>query len=429
MDYRTSPAAKLKGTLAMPGDKSISHRALILAAIAEGKSRIKGFLESDDCLNTMKAFQAMGVNIEKKDKDIYEVDGVGLKGLQEAGDIIDCGNSGTTMRLLAGLLAAQDFYTVLTGDNNLRRRPMDRVIEPLSLMGAEIWARGNKYAPISILGRPLQAIEYKLPVASAQVKSALLLAGLYCDGELKIIDKGTSRDHTERMLISFGVELDIQGNIIMIKKKEDIVLKGQEIDVPGDISSAAYFIAAALLTEGSELILTDIGINPTRSGFLEVIKEMGAELEIFNIRNTGAEPLADIRVSSSKLKAVTIKGEIIPTLVDELPLLAILAARAEGVTIIQDAGELRVKESDRIKSTVQGLMRLGVKAEEKDDGMIIYGPGDFCGNTEIDTFHDHRIAMSFAVAGLISKEPFIIKDFESVNISFPEFNSFLAEII
>lgn len=429
MDYKTFPAVKLKGTLNVPGDKSISHRAIILAAVAEGKSRIKGFLESEDCLNTLKAFQAMGVNIVKRARASYQVQGVGLKGLKEADNIIDCGNSGTTMRLLTGLLSAQDFYTVLSGDNTLRQRPMDRIIEPLSLMGAEILARRNKYAPVSINGCSLEGIEYKLPVASAQVKSALLLAGLYCQGEQKIIEKGASRDHTERMLRDFGVELVVQENTITLKKKRDIVLKAREINIPGDISSAAYFIAAALLTAGSELVLTNIGINPTRAGFLEIIKKMGANLEIYNIQNTGSEPTADIRVASSKLKAVTIKGEIIPTLVDELPLLAILASRAEGATIIQDAGELRVKESDRINSTVTGLKRLGVKVEEKDDGMIIYGPCDFCGNTEINTFYDHRIAMSFAVAGLVSKEPFIIKNYEAVNISFPEFSKLLTEII
>ena len=429
MDYKTFPASKLKGTLNVPGDKSISHRAIILAAVAEGKSRIKGFLESEDCLNTLKAFQAMGVNIMKRAKASYQIQGVGLNGLKEADNIIDCGNSGTTMRLLIGLLSAQDFYTVLSGDNTLRQRPMDRVIEPLSLMGAEIWAQNNKHAPVSIKGRSLKGIEYKLPVASAQVKSALLLAGLYCHGEQKIIEKGVSRDHTERMLSNFGVELDVQKNTITLKKKRDIVLKAREINIPGDISSAAYFIAAVLLTEGSELVLTNIGINPTRAGFLEVIKKMGANLEIFNIQNTGVEPTADIKVTSSKLKAINIKGEIIPTLVDELPLLAVLASRAEGTTIIQDAEELRVKESDRINSTVTGLKRLGVKVEEKDNGMIIYGPCDFYGNTEIDTFYDHRIAMSFAVAGLVSKEPFIIKNYEAVNISFPEFSKLLAEII
>lgn len=429
MKYRSSPANKISGTINIPGDKSISHRSLIFSSLAEGTSYVSGLLESEDCINTMKAFQSMGVEIYKEDKGSYKINGVGLDGLEEPSHILHCGNSGTTMRLLSGLLSAQKFYTVLTGDQSLVTRPMDRVIIPLSSMGAKIWARKDKYAPLSIRGQSLGGIDYKLPVASAQVKSSIILAGLYSDGDIKIVEPGSSRDHTERMLSAFGVNLNIKGDIIELKKKDKLRLSAQEIDIPADISSAAFFIAAALITPNSELILKNIGINPTRSGFLTVVQDMGANIEIFNRRDTGGEPMADIKVSSSDLKAVPIKGDIIPSLIDEIPLLAILSTQAEGKTIIRDAEELRVKESDRIKTTCAGLKQLGVSVEELDDGMIINGQAKLKGEAVIDCHYDHRIAMSFAIAGLVSEIPITIENSEAINTSFPEFPNLLKEII
>ncbi len=429
MNYRTSPANKISGTINIPGDKSISHRSIIFSSLTEGTSHVSGLLESEDCLNTMKAFQSMGVEIYKENKGSYKINGVGLEGLNEPSSIIHCGNSGTTMRLLSGLLSAQDFYTVLTGDQSLVTRPMDRVIIPLSAMGAKIWAREDKYAPLSIKGQNLSGIDYKSPVASAQVKSSIILAGLYSDGDIKIVEPGSSRDHTERMLNAFGVNLNIEGHMIELKKKSKLRLSAQEIDIPADISSAAFFIAAALITPNSELILKNIGINPTRSGFLTVIQDMGANIEIFNRRDTGGEPMADIKVSSSDLKAVSIEGDIIPALIDEIPLLAILSTQAEGKTIIRDAEELRVKESDRIKTTCAGLKQLGVSIEELHDGMIINGPVKLDGEAVIDCLYDHRIAMSFAIAGLVSKLPITIENSEAINTSFPEFPDLLKEII
>ncbi|NLJ84116.1 MAG: 3-phosphoshikimate 1-carboxyvinyltransferase [Halanaerobiaceae bacterium] len=428
MSFNTFQANSLMGEITIPGDKSISHRAVILSSIAEGKSYIKGFLESDDCLHTIKIFQALGVEIEKIEPGYYMVEGVGLNGLREASNVLYCGNSGTTARLLAGLLAAQDFYSVLTGDNFLNVRPMDRIIKPLEKMGARIWSREDKYLPLSIKGSPLKGIQYELPVASAQLKSALLLAGLYAQEELKIIEPELSRDHTERMLQGFGVDLVKEGKEITLSKKGEIKLDAQEIEVPGDLSSAAFFIAAALITPDSDIVIRNVGINPTRDGFLRIIQEMGARIEFFNIREKAGEPLADIRVMSSNLKAVSIEGELIPLLIDELPLLAVLAARAEGRTIIRDAAELRVKESDRISATVEGLRKLGVRAEEMPDGMVIEGPARLQGGVEIESYYDHRLVMSFIVAGLISREPFKIKDVEAVNVSFPDFNKILKKL-
>ncbi|MFW6306340.1 MAG: 3-phosphoshikimate 1-carboxyvinyltransferase, partial [Bacillota bacterium] len=419
MKYKTYPASRVNGTIQIPGDKSISHRSLIFTSLAEGTSYINGLLESEDCLNTLKCFQSMGVNIYRNKNGQYRVEGLGLHGLKEPTDVLYCGNSGTTMRLLTGLLSGQDFYSVLTGDHSLSTRPMDRVIIPLSLMNAQIWARKQKYAPLSINGGKINGICYELPIASAQVKSSIILAGLYTDDDLKIVEPGLSRDHTERMLASFGIDLEINENIIEFKKKKNLKLTAQEITIPGDISSAAFFITAALILPDSELVLENIGINPTRSGFLDIVKKMGANIELYNKKETGGEPVADIRVFSSNLKAVTIDGDVIPTLIDELPLLAVLSTRAEGQTIIKDAEELRVKESDRISTTVQGLRKLGVDVEELEDGMIIDGICELEGGTSIDCHYDHRIAMSFAIAGLLTKKSIIIKNSEAINTSFP----------
>ncbi|MFW5992430.1 MAG: 3-phosphoshikimate 1-carboxyvinyltransferase [Halanaerobiaceae bacterium] len=428
MKLKIDTARKIGGEIKVPGDKSISHRSIIFNSIAEGTGLISGFLESEDCLNTVRAFQSMGVTIERTDNGDYRVGGVGLYGLREPDKIIDCGNSGTTMRLLTGLLAAQDFYTVLSGDNSLCQRPMDRIIVPLEKMGAEIWSRQNNYAPLSIKGQNLNGINYRLPVASAQVKSAIILAGLYAGEKVEIIEPGMSRDHTEKMLTGFGVDINKNGNQIILNNCKKIQLKAGEINIPGDISSAAYFIAAALIIPDSELILRNIGINPTRSGFLKIIKNMGADVEIYNKRDCSGEPAADIRVVSSPLEATIIKGDVIPTVIDELPLIALLAAWARGETLIKDAEELRVKESDRIKITVNGLRKLGVYVEEYDDGMLIKGPAELNGGIEIDCFYDHRIAMSFAILGLSIDGGITIKKSEAINTSFPEFPKILDEI-
>ncbi|AZR74186.1 3-phosphoshikimate 1-carboxyvinyltransferase [Anoxybacter fermentans] len=428
MDLKINQLNRLKGELVIPGDKSISHRSIILGSLADGKTRVKGFLESEDCLNTLAAFRAMGVTIEKIRPGEYIIEGVGLYGLKEPEQVIDCGNSGTSMRLLAGLLAPQNFYTVLTGDHSLRHRPMDRVIEPLNRMGAKIWARKGKYAPLSIQGSKLQGINYSLPVASAQVKSAILLAGLYADGDINLIEPGLSRDHTERMLIGFGVDLQKDGNKIHLSGETEKRLYPQDLQIPGDISSAAFFITAGLITSGSEILLKNVGLNPTRSGFIEVVKKMGGEIEFLNPRKMSGEPVADILVKSSKLHGITIEGEIIPRLIDELPIIAVLASQAEGKTIIRDAAELRVKETDRIKAMASELTKLGVEIEELPDGMVVQGPARIRGGVKVHSYGDHRIAMSLAIAGLVADSEIIIQESQCINTSFPEFVKILRSL-
>jgi len=429
MDYRTSPGNSLRATLRIPGDKSISHRSIILASLADGNTTIQGLLESEDCLNTINAFQMMGVNIQRLAPGRYRIKGVGLRGLKEPDQVLDCGNSGTTMRLLTGLLAAQNYYSVLTGDQSLRTRPMDRVIFPLRKMGASIWGRQDKFAPLSIKGAPLKGMKYILPVASAQVKSAILLAGLYATGDVEIEEPGFSRDHTERMLKSFGIELITRDKKIILRNKGQHRLQSQEIDIPGDISSAAFLIAGALITENSEIILENIGINPTRSGFLTILKNMNAHIEILNERSISGEPVADIRVKSSSLENTEIRGDIIPTLIDEIPIIAVLATQAEGKTVIRDAGELRVKESDRIKTIVENLSRMGAGIEPLPDGMIISGPTPLKGGVVLDSYNDHRVAMSLIVAGMVAEGPNKIKNIESVNTSFPGFGDLLRKCL
>lgn len=428
MELKVNPTGRLRGELVIPGDKSISHRAIILGSLAKGKTLVRGLLEAEDCLNTIKAFQAMGVKIIKKSPGEYLIEGVGLRGLKEPEEVIDCGNSGTGMRLLTGLLAPQRFYSVLTGDASLRKRPMDRVIKPLTMMGARIWGREDKYAPLSIKGSVLSGLEYTLPVASAQVKSALLLAGLYAGDDLKLTEPGQSRDHTERMLKGFGVNLHKKDNRIFLDSKEEIRLYGQEINVPGDLSSAAFFLVAGLITGESEILLRNVGINPTRSGLLEVVEEMGGRTELLNQRQAGGEPVADIMVRSSHLKGIVIEGEIIPRLIDELPVIAVMASQAEGETVIRDAAELRVKETDRIRAIVSELSRLGVEIEELTDGMVIKGPARIRGGVRVKSYGDHRMAMSLAIAGLLADDRIIIEDSRSINTSFPEFPDLLKQL-
>ena len=427
--FKVNPADKISGDIRVPGDKSISHRSLILASIAEGESKIEGLLEAEDCLSTMGIMRDLGIEITKEGKGKYTVQGKGLDGLKEADDVLDCGNSGTSMRLLAGLLASQDFYSVLTGDHSLRKRPMQRIIGPLSKMGAKIWSRRDGLAPLSIKGQPLEAMKYKLPVASAQLKSSILLAALKTEAETVIIEPAVSRDHTERMLKGAGIDLEILEDRIILKQAVERKLNPFEINVPGDISSAAFFIAAGLLAAEGELLIKNVGINQTRSGFLEVVEAMNGKIELLNERDQGGEPTADILVKPSDLKGTEVSGEVIPRLIDEIPIISVLAVFAEGKTVIKDAEELRVKETDRIKAVVTEFERLGIEIKENEDGMEISGPQPVEGGIEVESYHDHRIAMSLAVLALNSKRGITINGSEIIATSFPNFKELLKEVI
>lgn len=416
---------KLHGKLTIPGDKSISHRAVMFGALAQGTTRITHFLEGADCLSTISCFQAMGIHIQKN-KDEVLVEGKGLHGLQAPLDILDVGNSGTTTRLISGILAGQDFTSRLTGDASICQRPMGRIITPLSLMGAQITSQNqNGCAPLTIQGGHLHGIHYQSPVASAQVKSCVLLAGMYADTPTSVTEPVLSRNHTELMLNYFGAQVTSKGTTAAILPQPD--LKARDITVPGDISSAAYFIAAGLLVPGSEILLCNVGINPTRDGLLRVCQAMGGDITLLNVRNDG-EPTADLLIRSSSLHGTEIKGEIIPTLIDEIPMIAVMAAFAEGTTVIRDAAELKVKESDRIQVMTDNLTRMGADVEALPDGMIIHGGKPLHGAT-IDSHKDHRIAMSFAVAGGICEGSLTITDGECVNISYPEFYTDLYSLL
>lgn len=426
-------AKRLKGEIIPPPDKSISHRAVILSSLAKGRSIVRNFLRAEDTMSTVNAFIKLGVKIEDKGKKII-IEGKGIYGLKEPADIIDCGNSGTTMRLLSGVLSGNPFLSVLTGDSSLRSRPMGRVITPLRQMGAGIMARDNdRYPPIAVRGRKLKAIKYAMPVASAQVKSALLLAGLYADGETEISEPVKSRDHTERMLPSYGAKIKIEG--FKIKVKGGQKLKARNIDVPGDFSSAAFFIVAALLIPDSDIKIKGVGINPTRTGLLDVLKSMGAEIELTNIRDVSrhsslfvGEPVADIHCKGGRgLKAVNITKEQIPALIDEFPILCIAATQADGVTTIRGAEELRVKESDRIKAMAEGLKKMGAEVKEFKDGLSIKGNANLKG-ASINSYGDHRIAMAFSIAALIAKGKTTINGISAVNISFPGFFEILKRL-
>ena len=416
---------KLHGKLTIPGDKSISHRAVMFGALAQGTTRITHFLEGADCLSTISCFQAMGIHIQKN-KDEVLVEGKGLHGLQASLDILDVGNSGTTTRLISGILAGQDFTSRLTGDASICQRPMGRIITPLSLMGAQITSQNqNGCAPLTIQGGHLHGIHYQSPVASAQVKSCVLLAGMYADAPTSVTEPVLSRNHTELMLNYFGAQVTSKSTTASILPQPD--LKARDITVPGDISSAAYFIAAGLLVPGSEILLCNVGINPTRDGLLRVCQAMGGDITLLNVRNDG-EPTADLLIRSSSLHGTEIKGEIIPTLIDEIPMIAVMAAFAEGTTVIRDAAELKVKESDRIQVMTDNLTRMGADVEALPDGMIIHGGKPLHGAT-IDSHKDHRIAMSFAVAGGICEGSLTITDGECVNISYPEFYTDLYSLL
>lgn len=411
-------ASALRGEITVPGDKSISHRAIMFGALSDGTTEVSHFLKGADCLSTIDCFRRLGIDIEEKN-DLILVHGKGLHGLQAPDRILDTGNSGTTTRLISGILAAQYFTTELTGDSSIQKRPMKRIMEPLSMMGADIVSiKDNGCAPLRICGKQLDGIHYISKVASAQVKSAILLAGLYADGVTSVTEPAVSRNHSEIMLSCFGADVQSQGNTVSIRPEP--ALHAQKVIVPGDISSAAYFIAAALLTEGSEVLLKNVGINPTRDGILRVAKAMGASLTYLNCSDTKGEPVADILVRSSVLHGITIEGDIIPTLIDELPVIAVMAAFAEGTTVIRDAAELKVKESNRIDVMVTNLRAMGCDIEGTEDGMIIRGGKPLHGST-IDSRADHRVAMSFAVAALAADGETVIQGSDCVDISYPEF--------
>lgn len=407
----------LKGTLSIPGDKSISHRAVMFGALAQGTTKISGFLEGADCLSTIRCFRQMGISIEQNGSDVL-VHGKGLHGLSAPSDVLDTGNSGTTTRLISGILAGQRFSSTLTGDASIQSRPMNRIMTPLKEMGADITSlKNNGCAPLSIQGTQLHGIHYNSPVASAQVKSCILLAGMYADGETKVTEPVLSRNHTEIMLQYLGADVRSFGTTACISPEPK--LTAREISVPGDISSAAYFIAAGLLTPNSEILLKNVGINPTRDGILKVCRQMGADITLFN-ENLQGEPTADLLIRTSSLHGTVIEGDLIPTLIDELPVIAIMAAFAQGTTIIRDAQELKVKESDRITVMCENLKRMGADVTPTEDGMIINGGKNLHGAC-IDSHLDHRIAMSFAVAGAICDGVLSINGGECVNISYPEF--------
>jgi 3-phosphoshikimate 1-carboxyvinyltransferase len=412
-------AKRFQGEFYPPPDKSISHRSIIFSSLSKGKSFIKNFLRAEDPMSTLNAFRSLGVDIDDRGDDII-VNGKGIYGLKEPEDVIDCGNSGTTIRLLSGVLAGNPFFSVLTGDGSLRSRPMGRVIIPLTRMGAGIIARaGNKYPPIAIQGKKLQSIQYPLPVASAQLKSAILLAGLYADGETLIIEPSRSRDHTERMLPSFGADIKIDGLNVSIKGGTE--LTGADVYVPGDFSSAAFFIVGALLIRDADINAKDVGINPTRTGLLNALNKMGAHIEVHNKREVSGEIIADLYCSkNSELKAIALTKEDIPSLIDEFPILCVAATQAEGITTIRGAEELRVKESDRIKSMVSELRKMGAEVEEYPDGLSIKGKSILKGGF-LESYNDHRIAMALSIAGLIAEGKTTINGMSSVNISFPGF--------
>jgi len=424
MNQTIQPVRKLKGTITVPGDKSISHRSLILGAIARGETRVSNLLQGEDVQRTRQIFTQLGVKI-RDNQDTVIIQSEGPASWQPPQDILDAGNSGTTMRLLAGVLAAQPFSSTLTGDDSLRKRPMNRIIKPLIKMGAEIEAQDGGVAPLKINGKKLKAIEYTSPVASAQIKSCILLAGLFANGRTAVHEPSMSRNHTERMLPCFGVPVETDQCEAAVNGP--VTLKATDIDVPGDISSAAFFMVAAAILSNSECTILNVGINPTRVGIMNVLQEMGASITTSNPRIDNGEPRADIIVRSSKLRGTLIDRPIIPTVIDEIPILAIAATQAEGKTIVKDARELRVKETDRIHAIAQNLQEMGIKLLVKEDGFVIQGPQKLEGG-DIKSYGDHRIAMAFAVAGLAAQNETTIHNIQCVDTSFPCFFKKLSEI-
>jgi 3-phosphoshikimate 1-carboxyvinyltransferase len=425
--FKVNPGGSLQGEARVPGDKSISHRSIMLGSLADGVTHVKGFLEAEDALATLQAFRDMGVKIEGPVNGELTIYGVGKHGLKAPEKELYLGNSGTSMRLLSGLLAGQAFDTVLTGDKSLSGRPMKRVTEPLKTMGAEIGMTEKGTAPLYISGKAgqLKGIDYTMPMASAQVKSCLLLAGMYAQGETSVTEPAPTRDHTERMLSGFNYPVKKEDNTVTINA--DGKLTASDIDVPSDISSAAFFLVGASIAPGSDLLLKHVGINPTRTGVIDILKLMGANIEVLNERIVGGEPVADLHVTYSQLKGIDIPEELVPLAIDEFPVLFVAAACAEGQTRLTGAEELRVKESDRIQVMADGLKILGVNAEPTPDGMVIQGGNPIGGGT-VESHGDHRIAMAFSIAGLRANAPITILDCLNVNTSFPEFKDLVKRL-
>ena len=412
----------LKGEIVIPSDKSISHRAIMISSLAKGKTKIKNFSKGADCHSTLKVFSQLGIEHEfLAEQDLIIVSDGKLKAPTKD---LDCGNSGTTMRLLSGILAGQNFNSVLFGDESLSKRPMKRVIEPLSMMGAEI--KSNEFkAPLKIYGQKLSAIDYVSSLASAQVKSCVLFAGMHADGETIFTEPYVSRNHTERMLKYLDADIQCNGEKTLIKRS---ILIARDISICGDISSATFFIVAGLIVPNSDIILKNVGLNPTRTGILDVVEKMGGQIEILDKRCVSNEEVGDLRIKYSDLKACEISGSLIPRLIDEIPVIAVLATQAEGTTVIKEAQDLRNKESDRISAVVRELRKFGAEIDETPDGMIINGKKELKGDCELDIYHDHRLAMSMYIAGLISKNPVKINEFQWVDISFPEFEGLVNKL-
>lgn len=422
----TINVGKLNGDLNIPGDKSISHRSIMFGAISEGTTTVTNFLTGDDCLSTIACFQKLGVEIII-DNTKVTIHGKGLDGLKEPNEVLDVGNSGTTIRLMLGILAGRPFFSTLIGDASIGKRPMTRVTKPLKEFGAVIDGRnGGEYTPISIRGGNLRGLEYILPVASAQVKSSVLLAGLQAEGRTTVIEPSKTRDHTERMIGHFGGEVNVDGLTVSVTGGQR--LKGADVHVPGDISSAAFFLVAGAIVPNSEITLRNVGLNPTRTGIIDVMQEMGADIQILNEQTDAFEPVCDIIIKTSTLKGVAISGDIIPRLIDEIPIIALLATQAEGVTVIKDAEELKVKETNRIDTVVHELTKLGAKIEATDDGMIIYGCSTLKGGT-VSSHGDHRIGMMLAIAALICKDETILEEKEAISVSYPNFFTHLESLI
>ncbi|MGG1675145.1 3-phosphoshikimate 1-carboxyvinyltransferase [Neobacillus sp. NRS-1170] len=416
---------RLIGEITIPGDKSISHRSVMFGSIAHGETRITNFLPGEDCLSTISCFRKLGVTIEEDD-NLIRISGNGFEGLTEPIDVLDVGNSGTTIRLLMGILAGRPFFSSLVGDASIGKRPMTRVTGPLAEMGAVIDGRkSGSYTPLSIRGGKLNPIQYELPVASAQVKSALILAGLQAEGVTQIIEPSETRDHTERMIRKFGGMIDKENKIITVKGGQK--LTGATIHVPGDISSAAFFLVAGAIVPGSEIVLKNVGLNPTRTGIIEVLKNMGADLEIISNESDAFEPAGDLVIRTSSLKGTVIEGDLIPKLIDEIPIIALLATQAEGKTIIKDAEELKVKETNRIDTVVNELQKLGASIEATDDGMIINGKSNLHGGT-VSSHGDHRIGMMLAIAALVSDGDVLLENPEAIAVSYPNFFEHLKSL-
>jgi len=425
-ELRVRAGSALHGSTQVPGDKSISHRALLLGAISSGDSHIKGFLPSADCRATLEAVRALGVAVEEHSLTTLTVHGVGLRGLQEAADVLGCRRSGTTMRLLAGLLAGQPFFSVLGGDVQLRRRPMARVVEPLRSMGAVVLGRdGGRLPPLAIRGGDLRGVDYCLPVASAQVKSALLLAALYARGATRLGMPGPARDHTERMLAAMGAELRTGDGWVELEPAR--ALDPVDVTVPGDVSSAAYLVVAALLLPGSEIAIDGVGVNPTRTGLLDILRAMGAGLTLHNEHGTGGEPVADVVVRGAELRGMEVGGDLVVRAIDEFPILAVAATQAHGETTVRDAAELRVKETDRVATTVRELRRLGAEIEPRRDGFVVCGPTPLEGAV-VDSHGDHRLAMALTIAGLVARGETVVRNVDCIADSFPGFVPTLASL-